>query len=251
MILKNLLRRKVRTALTVLSISIGVAAVIALGALADGLEIGYNSMLQGSKADLILSQPDTFDISYSSIDEAVGAELAGFPEIDELSGMIQGFTLAEMIIVIAIIFVVSAVAIPNILQWREKARLGQAARDIYSEFQRAKIRAAQENSYCSILFDSAKFLVFVDANRNIIYDGGETVVKTKNWSDYGNVTLDGSQGGGDGLTFSNPSNGVAFSATGIPINSLGGLGMGTVHLRNSRGDTASIVLSGAGSVRIE
>ena len=88
MTLKNLLRRKIRTLLTVLAISIGVAAVITLGALADGLEIGYTSMLQGSKADLILSQPDTFDISYSSIDETVGAELAGYPELDEISAMI-------------------------------------------------------------------------------------------------------------------------------------------------------------------
>jgi len=95
MTLKNLLRRKIRTILTILAISIGVSAVIALGALADGLEIGYSSMLQGSKADLILSQPDTFDISYSSIDESVGYELAGYPELDEISGMIQGFTQAE------------------------------------------------------------------------------------------------------------------------------------------------------------
>ncbi len=67
--LKNLFRRKIRTLLTITGIGIGVAAIIALGALADGLEIGYSSMLAGSKADLILSQPDTFDISYSSIDE--------------------------------------------------------------------------------------------------------------------------------------------------------------------------------------
>ena len=163
----------------------------------------------------------------------------------------QGFTLAEMIIVMAIIFIVSAVAIPNILLWREKAQLSQAARDVYSEFQRAKIRAAQENSYCSILFDSAKFLVFVDANKNIVYDGGEEVIKTKNWSDYAGVILNTSQGGGDGLTFSNPGNGIAFSSTGIPINNLGGLGMGSVFLINGRGDTASIVVSAAGSVRID
>ena len=70
MTLKNLLRRKIRTLLTIAGISVGVAAIITLGALAEGLEIGYSSMLQGSNADLILSQPDTFDMSYSSIDES-------------------------------------------------------------------------------------------------------------------------------------------------------------------------------------
>lgn len=95
MTLKNLLRRKIRTLLTVLGISIGVAAIVALSALAAGLETGYNAMLTGSKADLILSQPDTFDISYSSIDESVGAALLAAPEVAEVSGMIQGFTQTE------------------------------------------------------------------------------------------------------------------------------------------------------------
>ncbi len=95
MTLKNLLRRKIRTLLTVLGISIGVAAIVALSALAAGLETGYNAMLTGSKADLILSQPDTFDISYSSIDESVGAGLLAAPEVAEVSGMIQGFTQTE------------------------------------------------------------------------------------------------------------------------------------------------------------
>ncbi|MGB2911756.1 MAG: ABC transporter permease [Anaerolineales bacterium] len=95
MTLKNLLRRKIRTLLTVLGISIGVAAIVALSALASGLETGYNAMLTGSKADLILSQPNTLDISYSSIDESVGAELLAAPEVAEVSGMIQGFTQTE------------------------------------------------------------------------------------------------------------------------------------------------------------
>jgi ABC-type lipoprotein release transport system permease subunit len=93
--LKNLLRRKIRTLLTVLGISIGVAAIVALSALAAGLETGYTAMLTGSKADLILSQPNSFDISYSSIDESVGAELLAAPEVAEVSGMIQGFTQTE------------------------------------------------------------------------------------------------------------------------------------------------------------
>jgi hypothetical protein len=30
------------------------------------------AMLGGSKADLVISQPDSFDISYSSVDEQLG-----------------------------------------------------------------------------------------------------------------------------------------------------------------------------------
>ncbi len=95
MIIKNLVRRKGRTLLTIFGISIGVAAIIGLGALAGGLESGYNAVLTGSRADLILSQPDTFDISLSSVDQAIGAELEAMSEVSAVSGMLQGFVATE------------------------------------------------------------------------------------------------------------------------------------------------------------
>jgi ABC-type lipoprotein release transport system permease subunit len=95
MILKNMLRRKARTMLTIIGISIGVAAIITLGALANGLGTGYQSMLSGSKADLILSQPDSFDIAYSSIDESLAKQVQGMPEVANISGMLQGFSQTE------------------------------------------------------------------------------------------------------------------------------------------------------------
>ncbi len=95
MIIKNLFRRKGRTFLTILGISIGVAAIIGLGTLADGFEAGYNALLTGSNADLVLSQPDSFDISLSSVDEAVGIDLAMMPEVAEVSGLLEGFVQTE------------------------------------------------------------------------------------------------------------------------------------------------------------
>jgi ABC-type antimicrobial peptide transport system permease subunit len=91
MILKNILRRKGRTILTVLGISVGIAAIVGLGALAKGFEAGYNSMLSGSEADLVVSQPDAMDISMSAIDEAIGPELSAMSEIQEISSMLEGF----------------------------------------------------------------------------------------------------------------------------------------------------------------
>jgi ABC-type antimicrobial peptide transport system permease subunit len=95
MVLKNLLRRKARTVLTVLGISIGVAAIIGLGALADGFQKGYQALLTGSKADLVLSQPNSFDMTYSSVDESIGSEILTMPEVREISGMLEGFVQAE------------------------------------------------------------------------------------------------------------------------------------------------------------
>ena len=97
MIFKNLFRRKGRTLLTVLGIAIGVAAIVALGALADGLQAGYDSFLTGNQADLVLSQPDAFDISMSAVDEKIGTEIANMSEVSAVSGMLQGLVQTESV----------------------------------------------------------------------------------------------------------------------------------------------------------
>ncbi len=97
MIFKNLLRRKGRTLLTIMAIAIGVAAIVALGALADGVQAGYDSFITGSKADLVLSQADSMDVSLSSLDESIGAELDAMSEVRSVSGMMQSFVATESI----------------------------------------------------------------------------------------------------------------------------------------------------------
>jgi len=91
MILKNLNRRRARTILTILAISMGVMAIIALGSMAVGIDEGYSSMISGSKADLILHQPNSVDVSLSSVDEEVGDRLLAMPEIAQISGMVEGY----------------------------------------------------------------------------------------------------------------------------------------------------------------
>ncbi len=97
MIFKNLLRRSGRTALTVLGIAVGVAAIITLGALANGIEAGWSGFLTGSQADLIVSMPDAMDVVLSTVDEKVLPELQAMSEIREISGMLQGIVQTENI----------------------------------------------------------------------------------------------------------------------------------------------------------
>jgi putative ABC transport system permease protein len=97
MIFKNLLRRRGRTLLTILAISIGVASIVGLGALANGIQAGYDSILTGSKADLVLSQPDAADISMSSVDESIGEELEAMSEVSAVSAMLEGIGQTEKV----------------------------------------------------------------------------------------------------------------------------------------------------------
>ena len=95
MILKSLLRRKTRTLLTVIGVAIGVAAIVALGAMADGFVEGYSAIGGGSGADLLVMQSDAVDVAFSAVDEQVGEMLAGLSGVDQVDSMIYTFAATE------------------------------------------------------------------------------------------------------------------------------------------------------------
>ena len=95
MILKNLFRRKGRTILTVLGISIGVAAIVALGAVAGGLKAGLTSMTRGSEADLVLTQGGALSAIMSSIEQEVAVEVSNWPEVADVDSVLLGNSMLD------------------------------------------------------------------------------------------------------------------------------------------------------------
>jgi len=95
MIFKNLLRRKTRTLLTLAGVALAVAAIVAMGALAEGLLIGYQALGTGSGADLLVADADAVDIVFSAVDEEVGVALAGLPGVREVDRMVYTFSSTE------------------------------------------------------------------------------------------------------------------------------------------------------------
>jgi len=88
MVFKNLFRRKGRTILTLVGIAIGVAAIVALGAVAKGLKAGFSAMTQGSEADLVLSQAEAMSALISSLDEAVTDGVRALSGVADVDGML-------------------------------------------------------------------------------------------------------------------------------------------------------------------
>lgn len=148
-----------------------------------------------------------------------------------------GFTLMELMITIAIIGVMSTIALPSVMSWRENTQLQRAARDVYSDFQKAKSDAVKRNTWCSLDFTAGGYSVFVDANNNIGFDAGEPVLTTLSWSDYGTITVQSN-------TF--PGSPMAFADDGLVRGALGG----SIVLQNGRGDQTSVIVSQAGNIRI-
>jgi ABC-type antimicrobial peptide transport system permease subunit len=83
MILHNLLRRLTRSFLTVLGIAVGVASVVALGAMAGGLAGNYGSAL-GLNNDLLVTQKNAYDVVFSSLDEALGERIAAISDVSNV-----------------------------------------------------------------------------------------------------------------------------------------------------------------------
>jgi type II secretion system protein H len=67
----------------------------------------------------------------------------------------KGFSLIELIIVIAILGIVSAIAAPNFNKYRQNTNLKEAARDLASDISLYRQRAVAENLHYQIVFNQA------------------------------------------------------------------------------------------------
>jgi ABC-type antimicrobial peptide transport system permease subunit len=91
-VLRNLWRRKGRTLLTVGGIAVGIAVVVALLALADGMTEQIGGMASGGGADLTLMQAGIADMMLSALGEEVGDAVARMPEVEWISGLLLNIT---------------------------------------------------------------------------------------------------------------------------------------------------------------
>lgn len=159
----------------------------------------------------------------------------------------SGFSLVEVAVTIAIIGIMSAIAIPSFLSWLSDKGLHNASRDLYSNFRKAQMNAVKRNRNCAVTFDgSTGYVVYVDENRSFSLDAGEQVIAEAQWSSYRNVELDQNtfiaNAGGDKT--------IAFRPNLLPSGHGGALGNGSVVLKNSTPRQNSVVVNVSGNISL-
>ena len=140
----------------------------------------------------------------------------------------SGFTLMELMTTIAIVAVLAAIAIPNMIGWRSGTKLQGAVENLRGDLQWAKLKAVQANGSVTVDFS-------VGANGYRVSGGGLT---TRTRSLPSGVSID------IGATDFNGNDHITFNNRGFPDNA------GTVVIVSTGGAGRNINVNRVGRINI-
>jgi len=177
---------------------------------------------------------------------------------------VAGFTLLELMVTIIILCVLLGLAIPAFSRWIPNYRLRGASRDIYSNFQLAKMTAVRERARCGVMFDVANGryrLVSSGPNRTFesnatTVSGDDVILKTVDFAEYGSGVGFGhgsATAGVGGAGFDNnvtfDEDGILFDSRGLVFKPSGAAGAdGYVYLQNNRNNAYAVGVWSSGVV---
>ena len=173
-----------------------------------------------------------------------------------------GFSMAELLIGLVIVAILTAVAVPAVVNWLPGYRLKSAARDLFGNMQQARLTAVRRNAPCAVVFNAGANTYFVcqdsgaDGNWSTINDN--TVIKAIDLTElagnirYGHASATnplpiGAGGWDNEITFASAGNDVAvFSVRGLldPPS-------GCVYIQNDSGRTYGIGALTSGVITLQ
>ena len=153
----------------------------------------------------------------------------------------NGFTLIEALIVIFLMACISALAVPNLMNWLNKAKLNGAVNNLKGSLELAKFKAIQENGPVAVNFTTNSYAIFRDTGATPgMHDAGEEFFRKRLLARGVRIDL-------AATTFPYTGDGgkrTRFKGRGTSTS-------GTVYLVGSEGMVKKIIVSSTGRIRTE
>jgi prepilin-type N-terminal cleavage/methylation domain-containing protein len=159
----------------------------------------------------------------------------------------KGFTLIEVLIVVAIFAIGAAIAIPNIMDMGKSSGVKSDARKLKDQIARARMTAIERNQSIVIVFNqdgdvtTNDYIIFEDRNDNDIYNNATDII----------VIEDTLQANVDSTGLSSntePKDYLGWDTKGLPASF--GVGTQTITV-SSYGRSFDVVVSMMGGARID
>ena len=157
-----------------------------------------------------------------------------------------GFTLIELMISIALIFIMAGVATPRIMAWLPDYRLKAAASDLKANMQRARLRAVNENTTVRIQFnrDVTPGFYYFDDDQDGVWDADEFRVDLLSYHSGVDFGTGNAAAMWNGNAFAGPTAFISFGSRGTS-NAL------TVYLQNQNADKCyAVTTTVAGTAKV-
>lgn len=146
----------------------------------------------------------------------------------------EGFSLIEIMVVVAIVALAATIAVPNLIAWRTNLRLGSAVGELRTDLLSAKTLAAKENTTVTVQFYPATGSYSI---KHTNLNGNPVVVK---------ATL---LPPGVSIDPTDPEYTMGGSKTSF--SSRGGADSGTMVFANSEGKKRKISVSSLGKITLK
>lgn len=182
-----------------------------------------------------------------------GAKTLNLKQKQDFLSSHSGFTLVELLVVVAIIGILSSVAIAGLNNLIPRYQVKSAAQDLRTNLQKAKMEAVKSNRETLVTFtesgggDQGGYEVNIDRNGDGDFDDANETIVDKDFTDknYKHALLS-SAGFTDGTHF-------RFNPRGMPEADSGAFSSGTVDINCSSdpGYSISVVMSPSGRIQIE
>ena len=144
----------------------------------------------------------------------------------------DGFSLYELLVVVAIIAVVSTIVAPPIMSWRNSAKLRGAADNMRGDLEMSKTRAVRERMPVTVTFAETNYrITFTDR------EGNDRTLRDRQLPAGVRIDL-------GSTAFGSMGDETRFNSRGLPI-------AGSAVLVNAKGEQKTIIVSTLGRIRIE